>query len=414
MTNRLTVRLALLLALVSIAQISLAADWPQFRGPNRDDVSRETGLLKSWPSDGPKLVWHIKGLGHGFSTVSIAGDRIYTLGNVDNVSKVFALARGDGKILWSSEVGPAGGNLGCTPTVDGDRVYALGQKGDLVCLNTADGNRIWHRDLDKDFHGSRGGWDYCESPLVDGDHLICTPGGKEATMVALDKKTGETIWKCAIPLQSPQAGYSSIVIAEVGGVRQYVQLLNGGVVGVSTDGKALWQYEKLGPNTANIPTPVVLNDEIFAVAGYGKGGVLLKLTASGNDVTAKEIYFKRDLTNKHGGVVVVDGYAYADTDDSGHPYCADVKTGKVVWKRDGHQGTGRGSASVTYADGRLYFEYDNGVVALVEASPDGYKETGSLKVETDGQAWAHPVVVGGRLYLREGDSLYCYDVREKK
>lgn len=402
-----------LFALLSVATIASAADWPQFRGPKRDDVSQETGLLKSWPKDGPKLIWRVKGLGHGYSSVSVVGDRIYTLGNFDRVSKILALSRDDGKIVWKADVGRSGGNLGCTPTVDGDRVYALGQEGDLVCVGTSDGHQIWHRDLLKEFNGSHGGWNYCESPLVDGDRLIVTPGGKDATMVALDKKTGETIWKCAIPVKSTQAGYSSIVIAEVGGVKQYVQLLNGGLVGVSTDGKPLWQYEKLGPNTANIPTPVVLDDHILSVAGYGKGGALLKLTASGNEVKADEVYFKHELTNKHGGVVVVGDYVYGDTDDSGHPYCIEVKTGKVKWKRE-RQGTGDGSAAVTYADGRLYFEYQNGTVALVEASPEGYKETGSLKVDTDGPAWAHPVVTGGRLYLREGDSLYCFDVREKK
>ncbi len=396
------------------AAVSTAADWPQFRGPNRDDVSTETGLLKSWPEGGPPQVWRIKGLGSGYSSVSIAGDQIYTLGNKDNVSKVIALARGDGKILWAEDVGPSGGNLGSTPTVDGKRVYALGQEGDLVSLETGAGKRIWHRNLLKEFEGSYGGWRYCESPLVDGGHLIVTPGGKEATMVALDKKTGQTVWKCAIPLEHNQAGYSSIVVAEVGGIRQYVQLLDGGLVGVSTDGKPLWTYDKLGPNTANIPTPVVLKDRIFSVAGYGKGGALVKLVADDGKVTAEQVYFKQELTNKHGGVVVVGDYAYGDTDDQGKPFCADVKTGKIRWKRKGEESTGRGSASVTYADGRLYFQYENGVVALVEASPDGYKETGSLKVETDGPAWAHPVVCGGRLYLREGDSLYCFDVSEKK
>ncbi len=402
-----------LFALLSIATIAVAADWPQFRGPKRDDVSQETGLLKSWPKDGPKLIWRVKGLGHGYSTVSVVGDRIYTLGNFDRVSNILALSRDDGKIVWTSEVGSAGGNLGCTPTVDGDCVYALGQEGDLVCVGTGDGHRIWHRNLLKEFNGSKGGWNYCESPLVDGDRLIVTPGGKDATMVALDKKTGETIWKCALPLKHTEAGYSSIVIADVGGVKQYVQLLNGGLVGVSTDGKPLWQYEKLGPNTANIPTPVVLDDHILSVAGYGKGGALLKLTTSGSEVKADEVYFKHELTNKHGGVVVVGDYVYGDTDDSGHPYCIEVKTGKVKWKRE-RQGNGDGSAAVTYADGRLYFEYQNGTVALVEASPEGYKQTGELKVDTDGPAWAHPVVAGGRLYLREGDSLYCFDVREKE
>ena len=403
-----------LAAFAALAPLALAADWPQFRGPHRDDISSDTGLLQSWPKEGPPLVWHIKGLGSGYSSVSVVGDRVYTLGNAGNMSKVFALARDDGHVVWSAVVGPTGGNLGSTPTVNGDRIYALGQQGDLVCLKARDGKRIWHHNLVKDFDGAMGGWRYCESPLVNGEHVIVTPGGKEATMVALDKKTGATVWKCAIPLKSPQAGYSSIVIATVGGVKQYVQLLNGGLAGVSTDGKPLWVYERLGPNTANIPTPVVLGDHIFAVAGYGKGGVLLKLTANGKKVKADEVYFNRKLTNKHGGVVVVDGRAYADTDDRGRPFCADVKTGKILWKRKGDEGEGHGSASVTYADGRLYFQFANGVIALVEPSPDGYKETGSFKIKTDGPAWAHPVVVGGRLYLREGDALSCFDVRKTK
>lgn len=402
-----------MLVLLNFAPVAPSADWPQFRGPNRDDISKETGLLKTWPNDGPPLAWQIKDLGSGYSSVSVVGDRIYTLGNKGKVTKAFALERDNGKVVWSAEVGPSGGDLGCTPTVDGDYLYALGQQGDLVCLQTKDGERVWQRNLLKDFNGSIGNWHYCESPLVDGDHVIVTPGGTEATVVALDKKTGETVWKCGFTLKSPQAGYSSAVIAEVGGIKQYIKLTDGGLVGVSTDGKPLWQYEKLAPNTANIPTPVVLKDQVFAVAGYGKGGALLQLKANGKDVKAEEVYFNGELTNKHGGVLIVGDYAYGDTDDQGKPYCAEVKTGKVVWKRKGNEGKGNGSASVTYADGRLYFHYQNGVVALVEASPDGYKETGSFQVKTDGNAWAHPVVVGGRLYLREGDALFCYDVREK-
>jgi hypothetical protein len=397
----------------ALTQPGRADDWPQFRGPHRDDVSAEKGLLKTWPKDGPPLLWQATGLGGGYSSVSVAGDRIYTLGNKGRVTNLVALERDGGKVLWSSELGPAGGNLGCTPTVDGERIYALGQEGDLVCID-ATGKRLWHRNLHKDFGGVCGSWNYCESPLVDGDRLIVTPGGKDATMVALAKGSGKELWKCAIPVEHPEAGYSSVVIAKVGGVRQYVQLLNGGLVGVSDEGRFLWKYEKLGPNTANIPTPIVLGDQVFASAGYGKGGALLKLVAHGKDVSAEEVYFNRELTNKHGGVVRVGDYLYGDTDDQGRPFCAEVKTGKVVWKR-GRQGSGGGSASVTYADGRLYFFYDNGVVALVPASPDGYEEVGSFKVpKRSGACWAHPVVCGGRLYLREGDTLYCYDVRARR
>jgi len=402
-------------AFLSLVTAAAAEDWPQFRGPNRDDVSKETGLLKSWPQDGPPLAWQVKGLGSGYAGVSVVGDRIYTLGAHGEVSKVLVLQRDNGKVVWSAEVGPAGGDVGCTPAVDGDRVYTLtGKEGDIVCLQSKDGRRVWHRNLLKEFGGAIQQWHYCESPLVDGDHVIVTPGGKGATMVALDKKTGETVWKCAIPLKDPQAGYSSAVIAEVGGVKQYVRLLDGGLVGVSTDGKPLWTYEKFRPGAINVSTPIVLKDHVLAVSGYGRGGALLKLTANGKEVKAEEIYLKRELTNKHGGVLVVGDYAYGDTDDSGRPYCAEVRTGKVVWKRDANEGTGRRSASVTYADSRLYFRYANGIVALVEASPAGYKETGSFEVKTAGEAWGHPVVAGGMLYLREQDSLYCYDVREKK
>jgi outer membrane protein assembly factor BamB len=390
------------------------ADWPQFRGPNRDDISTDKGLLKEWPKEGPPLAWKATGVGGGYSSVSVAGGKVYTLGNKGRSTHLFALDRQTGKQLWSAEVGPSGGDLGCTPTVDGDRVYAIGQLGDLVCVRAEDGTVLWRKNFRKDFGGNCGGWKYTESPLVDGDQLVCTPGGKDATLVALDKKTGALVWKCAAPIQETTAGYSSVVVAEVGGVRQYVQLLSGGVVGVAAgDGKFLWKYEKLGHNTANIPTPIVLGDHVFCSAGYGKGGALLRLVPTGNGVEAKEVYFKRELTNKHGGLVRVGDYVYGDHDDSGFPFCAEVKTGKVVWRKS-ERGPGSGSAAVTYADGRLYFRYNNGVMALVEATPEGYKEISTFKIpNARDHSWAHPVVVGGRMYLREQDTVWCYDVKQQ-
>lgn len=415
------IRLLVSLLVVALVSVPLAAeDWPQFRGPNRDGVSTEKGLLQSWPEGGPPLEWTAKGLGGGYSTVSVAKDRIYTIGNRQDAEKkrgqlsyLLALNRKDGATLWAAEVGAGGGYLGCTPTVDGDRVYALGQMGDLVCIDK-DGKRVWHRHLEKDFGGAKGGWNYCESPLVDGPHLIVTPGGRDATVVALNKLTGDTIWKCPIPSGSPQAGYSSVVIANVGGVKHYVQLYNGGVVGVSTDGKLLWHNKTLASNTANVPNPIVSGEYVFASAGYGKGAVLLRLHAEGKSVTAEQVYHSRELGNRHGGVVKVGDYLYGDTDQEGRPFCGDFKTGKRLWQRD-DVSAGQNSAAVAYADGRLYFHYEKGTVALVEASPGGYKEVGSFKApKRAGPSWAHPVIADGRIYIREGDLLYCYDVRAKR
>ena len=222
------------------------------------------------------------------------------------------------------------------------------------------------------------------------------------------------LWKCASPFDEATAGYSSIVIATVGNVRVYVQLTAGGVVGVeATSGKLLWQYDKLGNNTANIPTPIILGNLVFCSAGYGKGGALLEQSVQGGGVKVSERYFKPELTNKHGGLVVVGDYVYGDHDDSGMPFCAEVRSGKVVWRRES-RGQGRGSAAVTYADGHHYFRYDNGVMALVPATPTEYKETSTFKIpNAESQSWAHPVVAGGKLYLREQDILWCYNVKEK-
>src|SRR5262249_49943547 len=235
-----------------------------------------------------------------------------------------------------------------------------------------------------------------------------------AVMVALDKKSGKVLWKCtARPRTSPTAGYSSPVVAEIGGLRQYVQLVDAGVIGVSAkDGQLLWLYRKLGSNTPNIPTPTALGDYVFCAAGYGKGAALLKLKVTDGKVSVKEVYYNHRMRNKHGGFVVVGDYVYGDEDDSGKPFCAEVKTGKGLWQKD--EGPGSGSASVTYADGHLYFVWENGVVGLVKASPKEYQEISTFGIpKVQGSSWAHPVVVGGRLYLRQNDTLWCHDVKRR-
>jgi outer membrane protein assembly factor BamB len=408
----------LLVASTLAAEGPESASWPQFHGPKRDNLSTDTGLLKEWPADGPPLAWKATGLGGGYASVSLADGKVFTMGDKDGSAFIRALDATSGKPLWSAKVGKAGGGAGgssSTPTIDGDRVYALGQHGDLVCVEAAEGKERWRHNLADEFKGTRGGWDYCESVLVDGDKLVCTPGGSQATVLALDKKSGEVVWKCPIPNES--AGYASMVVSEAGGVRQYVQLLANSLVGVrAADGKLLWRYgekgDRFGNNTANIPTPVVLGNRVFAAAGYGRGGALLELSATDGQLTAKELYWNHELNNKHGGVVIVGDKVYADRDDSGTPYCADLKTGKTKWHKN-ERTQGQSSAAITYADGRLYVRYANGFIALVEANDKGYKEHGCFKIPNgDNNSWNHPVVIGGRLYLREKDVLWCYDVKQ--
>jgi outer membrane protein assembly factor BamB len=402
-------------------------DWPQWRGPNRDGVSLDTGLLTQWPLGGPKLLWEGKGAGRGYASLAVTGGRIYTLG--DNLSTAddreeyaSCFDAASGKPLWKLRLGTAW-NSGfadwqssrSTPTVDGDLVYYVTPQGVLYCLKTADGKEVWRKNLKKDFAGQKpflDSWGYSESALIDGDKVIGTPGGSKNTLVALNKMTGEKIWS-AVAAGDQGAGHASAVVAEVGGTRVYVQTTGSHVLGVrAKDGKVLWTYPISA--TAVIPTPIVRGDLVFADAGYGRGGALLRQvpTADGG-VKVEEVYgYRSALANKHGGVVLVGDYLYGDTSDNGRVWCARLMTGEQQpgWRT---KGSGSGSAAITAADGYLYVRYASGTLALVKATPEGYKESGSFKVPHSGSrpSWSHPVVTGGRLYLREGDWILCYDVR---
>jgi outer membrane protein assembly factor BamB len=398
-------------------------DWPGFRGPNRDGISKETGLNHTWSEDGPPLLWTTTGLGGGFSSVSIAGDKIFTMGDHEDGQYVMALKLEDGDELWKTRIGDAWKEsyLGprCTPTYDGELLYAIGTHGDLACLETATGKTRWHKSFKKDFGGKMmSGWGFSESPLVDGDKVLCTPGAADAMIVALDKKTGDVIWKSAVPSIGENgkdgAAYASIVISNGAGTKQYVQLTGRGVIGVSAnDGKFLWGYNKIANKTANIPTPIIHDDYVFCSTGYQTGAALLKLNRTSDGVEAEEIYFlnSKTLQNHHGGMIMVGDYLYGGTGHNlGFPVCVEWLTGKVVW--NGGRGPGSGSAAVVYADGSTYFRYQNGVIAEVEATPLGYNLLGKFELPAgEKPSWPYPVVAGGKLYLREQDNLYCYQLK---
>jgi outer membrane protein assembly factor BamB len=414
-------RLAAFAALFVLFATS-AADWPQWRGPNRNGISTETGLLKQWPKDGPKLLWQVKDLGGGYSTPSVVGDRLYLVTNKGLEEEfVKALDVKDGKEIWSTPIGKVGNpkqqppypGARSTPTVQGDVLYALSSDGDLASLETATGKVRWRKSLRTDLGGKPGIWAYSESPLVDGDAVVCTPGGNEATLAALNKNTGDVIWKCPVP-GGGTAAYASAIVVETGGVRQYVQLLQKGLVGVeAATGNFLWRFDKpISKFDANIPTPVA-GDGIVYAGSAGTGGGAVKLTARDGKVQAEQLYFDAAYPAAIGGAVKLGNFLYG-TNPKGL-VCLEFDTGKVRWQ----SGTG-GAASLCFADGRLYLHGENGDVALVEPSPEAYHEKGRFappeqpKHTMRGEmAWAYPVVANGRLYVHDLNCLWCYDVREQ-
>jgi len=393
-----------------------AEDWPQWRGPNRDGKSADTGLLKEWPAAGPKLAWKATGLGKGYSNMSVAAGRLFTMGDKDGAGYVIALAAADGKILWSTKVGAAGGpdpsdwnykGPRCTPTVGGDLVFALNEWGEMVCVTAADGKEQWHKDFRKDFGGKPPTWGYSESPLVDGDQVVVTPGGSQGAMVALDKKTGRLLWQSKD--FTDDAHYSSIVLADIGGTRQYVQLTAASVVGISAkDGSVLWKAPRKG-NVAVIPTPIVEGNLIYVTSGYNAGSQLFKVTPNAGKFSVEQVYTQRAVAVHHGGAVKVGDYVFAYSDSRGLA-CQNFQTGEIVWSEKEKIK----KCCVSYADGGLYCrEEETGTMILLDPSPTGYKEKGRFPQpdRAKEKAWPHPTIANGKLYLRDQDVLLCYDVK---
>ena len=397
------------------------SDWPQWRGPQRNGISQERGLLKQWPAEGPKLLWQVNDIGDGYSTPAVVGTRIYLMSNRGMENEfVQALSTLDGKPVWTTRVGNVGNpqdflyaKARSTPTVDGDFIYALGSDGDLTCLEAKSGKIQWQKSIRKELGGKPGAWAYAESPLVDGDVVVVTPGGEQATIVALNKKSGAVIWKSALP-GGEFAGYASAIVVQAGGRKQYVQFLSKGIVGVDAKtGEFLWRYKEPAKGMAQMVTPVARDGYVYGGA-QAVGGGLVRLKADGGGVAAEQVYFERGLPNSIGGSVLVGDYLYGTAAEG--LVAVEFTTGKVKWQAEC---IGRGS--VAYADGHLYIHGENGDVALVEATPEAYREKGRFTPPDQPKrkrlgpmpekAWTYPAIANGRLYIRDNETLWAYDIK---
>jgi outer membrane protein assembly factor BamB len=399
--------------LLAPAGRAVGDDWPAWRGPNRDGICAETGLLQEWPKDGPVLLWKAQGIGEGYSGPAIVGDRLYTMGDRDGKEWVFALdLTKEGKQVWATPIGAirhkGSGFPGprATPSIDGDRLYTLGINGDLVCMKVDDGSILWRHDLVKDFGGKIPNWGYAESPLIDGPWVVCTPGEAKATMVALDKLDGKPIWQSKA---GDPAAYASIIKFQVGDVKQYVTLTAKGVIGVrASDGEFLWRYDKPANKTANCTTCVAFRQTVFGASAYGTGGGLAWVHETPDGFVAKELYFTKKMQNHHGGMILRDGNLYGSSNNELN--CLNYRDGKVRWSS--HE---PGKCSVLYADGRIYCRDEKGPISLVEATPEGYHLKGRFDQpdRSHREAWPHLVIAGKRLFVRDQDVLLCYDVAGK-
>ena len=394
--------------LLSIVLLPLAsAEWNQWRGPNRDGKSPESGLLAAWPASGPERIWMTESLGAGYSSLAASNGVLFTQGARDGKQFLIAVDAETGEIKWETEHGkPFSNRRGDgprgTPTIDGDRVYALGGDGNLICADATTGAKIWEKQLLRTYRGKNINWGISESPLVDGDRLVVNAGGPGASIVALDKATGKELWKT----QSDEAGYSSGVAADIGGVRQYIFFTGEAAVGVlARNGELLWRYTPVSNKTANVATPIVRDNLVFFSSSYGTGCALLRLQSSGGSTTASEVYFSQEMKNHYSSSVLIDDHLYGF---SGRILTAmNFETGEVTW-----QDRSVGKGQMILADGRLYILSDSGVVGLVEPDPGEYREISRFEIGSgDYPTWTLPIISDGTLYLRDQDRLYAYNVK---
>lgn len=395
------------LAALASAGVASAANWPQWRGPGRDGLSPETGLADSWPDGGPPLLWKTEALGEGYSSFAIVGGKLYTQGQEGGRQHLIALDAASGEELWKTPHGDTyGNNRGNgprgAPTFSDGRLYALGGDGNLVCAEAETGRIAWQSNLLDEYGGGNINWGLSESPLIDGDLLVVNAGGRGASVVALSKLDGSLVWKTA----DDEAGYSSAVVSQGGGVRQYVLLTGEAGIGVrASDGRLLWRYEKVSNSTANIATPIVRGDHVFLSSDYGTGCALLQLRSANGGVEAREIYFNRDMRNHYSSCVLLGDHLYGYS--SRILTCMEFLTGEVAW-----QDRSVGKGQLVHADGKLYLLSEDGVVGMAEANPAAYHELSRFEIGRGNYpTWTLPAISDGKLYLRDQELVYCYDIR---
>ncbi len=389
-----------------------ATQWLRFHGPRGDNISDDTGLLKTWPEDGPPLLWKVEGIGNGFASVTVSNGRIYTAGNVEDRLLITALDM-DGKIRWQRQNGPAWtknypGARG-TPTLDGDRVYHLGASGDLICLQAEDGAVVWSTNILEKFGSQPPEWGLAESVLIDGDRVICTPGGPNTCIVALDKMTGETVWQSE-SAAGDGPSYGTPQLAEWEGLRIVFNMTAKALVGVdAASGKLLFRHPHETAYDVNACMPLFHDGKVFVSTGYGSGSELIGLKREGDRVTAEQLWENKDLDNHHGGVILYEGFLYG-SNFRGKWVCLDWNKGETKYSENGV-----GKGSVTLADGMLYTYSERKKVGLVPAVPTAHEPVSSFTIPSNEreQSWAHPVVLDGRLYLRHGNLLFAYDIRAR-
>ena len=406
-----------------------AQDWPQWRGKNRDGVSKETGLNLDWSEKQPTLKWVYRQSGFGYTAPVIVGTTLYSQGGSGGKDFAFALDVNTGKEKWKQELGAEfeqdrGNGPRGSVTVDGDKLYLIRGGGQLHCLSAADGKMIWEKDFTKDFDGKlMSRWGYSESPLIDGNLVVCSPGGDSGTMIALDKNTGTLVWRTKE--WTDQASHSSAIVVEVGGIRQYIQQGNKGVAGIlSKDGKLLWKIDyppAARSAAAVIPTPVFQDNMVYVTNGYGNGCMGIRLAKEGDQIKADTIYTGKIIENQHGGVVLINDHVYGFSERPTSSWvCQNLKTGAVVWSQSG-QDAGIGKGVVIGINDRLLCQDERtGLIVVAAAAPSGWKEFGRMEFpermvddpSMDKAVWTHPVIANGHLYLRDQDLLFCFDLKK--